>query len=190
MYSDDLFSTPIEQTEVDFKNTGGEVYVCGNPPYKGSQYQAKDQKDDLKFVFEGKTKKWKSIDYVSGWFMKAAVFCYENKSEAAFVATNSICQGRQVGTLWELIFETKTQISFAHTGFKWSNLASHNAGVTVVIVGLSTSPKKNRLLFYKNEKGDTTVKECNNIKRHAQRSLKTYNSGKSSFQKCNNIKRN
>jgi len=163
LYSDDLFSTPIEQTEIDFKNTGGEVYVCGNPPYKGSQYQAKDQKDDLKFVFEGKTKKWKSIDYVSGWFMKAAVFCYENKSEAAFVATNSICQGRQVGTLWELIFETKTQISFAHTGFKWSNLASHNAGVTVVIVGLSTRPKNNRLLFYNNEIGETIVKNCNNI---------------------------
>ena len=163
LYSNDLFSTPLEQTEVDFENTGGEVFVCGNPPYKGSQNQTKDQKEDLSFVFAGKTKKWKSIDYVTGWFMKAADFCNENKSEAAFVATNSICQGRQVGTLWELIFKTKSQISFAHTSFKWSNLASHNAGVSVIIIGLTTRPKKNRLLFYKNEKGETTVKDCNNI---------------------------
>ncbi len=52
-------------------------------------------------------------------------------------ATNSICQGQQVPILWPLIFETGHEIAFAHTSFKWANLASHNAGVTVVIVGIS-----------------------------------------------------
>jgi hypothetical protein len=52
------------------------------------------------------------------------------------VSTNSIWQGEQVPILWPLMFNTGNKIVFAHTSFKWANLASHNAGVTVVIVGL------------------------------------------------------
>ncbi len=86
------------------------------------------KKNDLKAIFEKRTTNWKSLDYVAGWFMKAVDYGSQTNSSAAFVSTNSICQGRQVETLWSLIFAAKHEISFAYTSFKWANLASHNAG--------------------------------------------------------------
>lgn len=144
---DDLFNTPLDQTEIDFANEGGETYICGNPPYIGSTWQSKEQKDDLKAIFDKRTKTWKSLDYVAGWFMKAADYGVESNAAAAFVSTNSICQGQQVPILWPLVFETGHEIFFAHTSFKWANLASHNAGVTVVIVGISRNAGTERRLF-------------------------------------------
>lgn len=135
---DDLFNTPLDQTEMDFVNEGGETYICGNPPYLGSKRQTEEQKSDLAAIFDGQVKNWKSLDYVAGWFMKAADYGTKTKSSAALVSTNSICQGQQVPILWPTIFQTGNQIIFAHTSFKWANLASHNAGVTVVIVGISS----------------------------------------------------
>src|SRR5690606_13483021 len=70
--ADDLFGTPLDQSEIDFENEGGETYLCGNPPYKGSQSQDDEQKSDLEAVFEGTSVSWKGIDYVGGWFMKAS----------------------------------------------------------------------------------------------------------------------
>ena len=160
---DDLFFEAEQKYEVDFKNEGGETYICGNPPYIGSQRQSPMQKADLKTIFEGRTKKWKSLDYVSGWFLKAADFGARTKSATAFVSTNSICQGRQAETLWQPIFEMGHEISFAHTSFKWSNLASHNAGVTVVIVGITKRVDSVRKLFSINMDGDSVVKEVANI---------------------------
>ena len=136
LQADDLFSTPLDQAQIDFENEGGETYICGNPPYKGSQTQTEKQKSDLKAIFDGRTKNWKSLDYVSGWFLKAADYGTRTRAVAAFVATNSICQGRQVDTLWSLILSAGYEIAFAHSSFKWANLASHNAGVTVAIVGI------------------------------------------------------
>ena len=160
---DDLFSTPLDQAEIDFKNEGGETYICGNPPYLGSTWQSKDQKADLKAIFDGKTKSWKSLDYVAGWFMKAAEYGKHTECVAAFVSTNSICQGQQVPILWPLIFESGHEIAFAHTSFKWANLASHNAGVTVVIVGISSTPSASRKLFSVTRDGETEQKEAENI---------------------------
>lgn len=162
-HADDLFMSPLEQAQIDFENEGGETYICGNPPYLGSQWQSTSQKEDLQRIFEGRTKNWKSLDYVSGWFMKAADFGVHTKSVAALVSTNSICQGRQVETLWKLIFETGHEIPFAHTSFKWANLASHNAGVTVVIVGISNEPKATRRLYSIDFDGEVVVKETDNI---------------------------
>nr|WP_072620969.1 DNA methyltransferase [Spirulina major] len=159
----DLWGETYDQTEMDFENMGGETYICGNPPYLGSTWQSKEQKSDLKAIFEGRTKKWKSLDYVSGWFMKAADYGTQTQAAAAFVSTNSICQGQQVPILWPLIFETKHEINFAHTSFKWANLASHNAGVTVVIVGISRNANKVRYLFSVNDKNQTIAKETENI---------------------------
>ncbi|MCY7274277.1 MAG: lactate dehydrogenase [Phormidesmis sp. CAN_BIN44] len=159
----DLFGETREQAEIEFENEGGETYICGNPPYRGSQWQTTDQKSELKGIFEGRTKNWGSLDYVSGWFMKAADYGTHTSSAAAFVSTNSICQGRQVETLWPLIFETKHEIKFAHTSFKWANLASHNAGVTVVIVGIAATAGKVRQLFSTDERGGATIKETLNI---------------------------
>ena len=69
---DDLFRSPLDQAEIDFENEGGETYICGNPPYLGSRWQLDDQKSDLRSIFQQRTTKWKSLDYVAGWFMKAA----------------------------------------------------------------------------------------------------------------------
>ena len=145
--ADDLFGTDLEQPEIDFENEGGETYICGNPPYLGSTWQSKSQKGDLGAIFKDRVKNWKSLDYVAGWFMKAADYGTQTKSAAAFVSTNSICQGQQVPILWPLIFATGHEISFAHTSFKWANLASHNAGVTVVIVGISKQAGSVQNLF-------------------------------------------
>jgi hypothetical protein len=161
--ADDLFETPLDQAEIDFVNEGGETYICGNPPYLGSTWQSDEQKSDLKRIFDGRTKSWKSLDYVAGWFMKAADFGTQTQAAAAFVSTNSICQGQQVPILWPLVFETSHVIHFAHTSFKWANLASHNAGVTVAIVGISKNPVKLRRLYSPNENGGTVLKEAENI---------------------------
>ena len=163
LVADDLFSTPLEQVEIDFENEGGETYICGNPPYLGSTWQSTEQKGDLRLVFDGRTMLWKSLDYVSGWFMKAADYGTQTRSAAAFVSTNSICQGQQVPILWPLIFETGHEIVFAYTSFKWANLASHNAGVTVVIVGISNHAAKVRHLFSAENNSETVAKETENI---------------------------
>src|SRR5690625_1344809 len=160
---DDLFETPLDQAEIDFENEGGETYICGNPPYLGSTWQSKAQKADLQAIFEKRAKNWKSLDYVAGWFMKAADYCIHTQASAAFVATNSICQGQQVAILWPPIFATGCQIEFAHTSFKWTNLASYNAGVTVVIVGISAQPRTPRRLFSLDEHNKTVEKRCEQI---------------------------
>jgi hypothetical protein len=160
---EDLFSTPRDQAQIDFANEGGETYICGNPPYLGSTWQSAEQKADLKAIFDGRTKSWKSLDYVAGWFMKAADYGFYTPTASAFVSTNSICQGQQVPILWPLIFASGHVIHFAHTSFKWANLASHNAGVTVVIVGISNHPGKLRSLYSINEEGDAVVREAENI---------------------------
>lgn len=160
---DDLLSTPLEQTGIDFENEGGETYICGNPPYVGSKKQSTEQKADLEAIFAKRTKNWKSLDYVAGWFMKAADYGTRTKSAAAFVSTNSICQGQQVSILWPLIAKTKHEIIFAHSSFKWTNLASHNAGVTVVIVSISVNAGKDRKIFSISEDGSSVVKLADNI---------------------------
>src|SRR4029077_3490178 len=71
LQAEDLFSTPLDQAQIDFENEGGETYICGNPPYKGSQTQTKEQKSDLAHVFDPYGVSSKQIDYVGGWFMKA-----------------------------------------------------------------------------------------------------------------------
>ena len=161
--SDDLFETTLDQAEIDFANEGGETYICGNPPYLGSVFQSDEQKSDLKAMFDGHTKDWKSLDYVAGWFFKAAMYGTHTKTVAAFVATNSICQGEQVAILWPLIFGTGHEIAFAHRSFKWANLASHNAGVTVVVVGLTIAPPSKRRLFDTESDDSVTVRLAENI---------------------------
>lgn len=161
--SDDLFNSPLEQAQIDFANEGGETYICGNPPYKGSKWQSKEQKEDLKNVFDKLIKNWKSLDYVAGWFWKAAEYSAKNRGASALVSTNSICQGHQVPIIWPAIFKTGNQITFAHTSFKWKNLASHNAGVTVVIVGISNNQTAPKNIYTTTEEGIDLAKEATNI---------------------------
>lgn len=134
---DDLFSTPLEQAEIDFENEGGETYICGNPPYKGGTEQEPQQKSDMLLIFDGKFDTWKSLDYILGFFLKARQYLDHTNASAAFVTTNSVCQGEQVYRFWPHIINKSVHINFAVTSFKWRNLASRNAGVTVCIVGIS-----------------------------------------------------
>ncbi|TAN03257.1 MAG: class I SAM-dependent DNA methyltransferase [Rhodanobacteraceae bacterium] len=161
--ADDLFEKPLDQAEIDFENEGGETYICGNPPYLGSRWQDDEQKAELGAIFDGRVKSWKSLDYVAGWFMKAADYGMHTPAAAAFVSTNSICQGLQIPTLWPTIFATGCQIEFAHTSFKWANLAAHNAGVTVAIVGISPSPRSPRRLFSVDADDKTSERQCDHI---------------------------
>jgi hypothetical protein len=134
--ADDLFGSPLDQAEIDFENEGGETYICGNPPYKGSSWQTKEQKADLESVANHEIKSWKSLDYITGWFLKAANYLRHVDAKFAFVSTKTICEGEQAPVLWPYIFRLSLDIEFAHTPFTWSNLASNKAGVTVVIVGV------------------------------------------------------
>jgi len=163
LVGDDLFNTPLDQAEIDFANEGGETYICGNPPYLGSTWQTEEQKADLEAIFAKRTKNWKSLDYVAGWFMKAADYGSKTKVTAAFVTTNSICQGSQVSILWPLIFAGGHQIAFAYTSFKWANLASHNAGVTVAIVAISNQSGVVRRLFSATGDGATIERQTDFI---------------------------
>jgi hypothetical protein len=156
---DDLFQAPLRQAEIDFENEGGETYICGNPPYKGSKWQTGEQKADLANAWAKHPKLAKTTDFVTGWFARFFDFCDQvPNAVSAFVATNSVCQGQQATEIWPVAFEHGCEIRFAHTSFKWANLASHNAGVTVVIIGLGKKSNLPKKLFQ-----DETLKECSSI---------------------------
>ena len=135
--SDDLFNTPFDQSEIDFENEGGETYICGNPPYIGDKKQNKDQKSDIEAIFSELTNRWKSFDYVCGFFFKSSIYVNSvENSRSALVSTNSVTQGVQVSEFWPLALQF-SKIFFAHDSFRWANLAANNAGVTCVIIGLA-----------------------------------------------------
>jgi len=143
IHGDDLFNTPLDQTEMDFENEGGETYICGNPPFTGAREQSRSQKDDLRqsmVNFSGVN----SLDYVSGWIWKATQYGNHVKSNCAFVATNSICQGQSIYLLWEAVL-AHTEIVFAHKTFRWQNNATNNAAVHCIIVGLSRYPVNKKI---------------------------------------------
>ncbi|MBE2191066.1 MAG: class I SAM-dependent DNA methyltransferase [Alphaproteobacteria bacterium] len=147
LQGDDLFSTPLDQAQIDFENEGGETYICGNPPYIGDKKQDTEQKNDIQKLLSSQTSRWKSFDYICGFFWKAAQYISVVKgSSAAFVSTNSICQGVQASQFWQ-VTQDLCGITFAHTSFKWANLAAHNAGVTCVIIGLGEKNQKIKRIF-------------------------------------------
>jgi hypothetical protein len=159
LHSDDLFQTPLDQPEINFENEGGETYICGNPPYKGSKWQDDEQKADLTAAWEGHSAVAKNSDYVTGWFARAAAYINGSPSTvSAFVATNSICQGQHASEFWPAVFSEGCEIRFAQTSFQWNNLAAHNAGVTVVIVGVGTKSTAPKYLY-----SEDLEKECSVI---------------------------
>jgi len=161
--SDDLFMSPLDQAQIDFANEGGETYICGNPPYAGKGKKTAQEIDDMEAVFGHHRIRHGYIDYVGGWFIKAAEYGLHTNSAFAFVTTNSLCQGHQVPLLWPLLFRTGHVINFAHTSFKWSNLAANNAGVTVAIVGMALSTEGMRKVFSQADDGSMLVKSVSKI---------------------------
>lgn len=149
LVADDLFSTPLEQAEIDFENEDGETYICGNPPYLGGKGQSASQKKELSNVFRSK-QKIGELDYVTGWLLKGAEYVAENNARVAFVATNSVNQGAQVHQLWPRIFELGVEIFFAHKDFRWSNNAANNATVTCSIIGIKSRGNETKSLFGEN----------------------------------------
>lgn len=178
--ADDLFHSPLDQAQIDFENEGGETYICGNPPYLGTKKQNPEHKSDLESIFKDRTKSWKSLDYVSGWFMKAADYGLRTDAISAFVSTNSVCQGQQVPILWPQIFCSDHEIPFAHTSFKWNNLASKNAGVTVAIIGLARKGRVKQRRIFSEIDGETTVANVENINPYLVGSKNIFVSSRSS----------
>lgn len=163
LVGDDLFNTPLEQSEIDFENEGGETYICGNPPYVGYNKRSKSHRDDMNFLFKSEDLNYRKLDYVSGWFYLASKYSNIASADYAFVTTTSISQGTQVAILWPKLLAGGIKISFAYQPFKWKNLASSNAGVTVVIIGLSKNPPSQRQIFITDVVDELSVKKCENI---------------------------
>lgn len=129
------------------KSKGDEIYILGNPPYLGTRNQNKEQKEDIDFVF-GDFKKRRKLDYISIWFYLGGNYIKGIKASFAFVSTNSVCQGEQVPLLWKLVLTGGNKIQFGHSSFKWSNNAKGNAGVTVVIIGISSDKINDKKYLY------------------------------------------
>lgn len=110
-------------------------YILGNPPFVGYAYQSKEQKDDLESVMKGFGK---NIDYVAGWYYKAAQMMQGTQIKAALVSTNSITQGEQVAAIWKPMFEHfGMHFDFAYRTFRWDSEANIKAHVHCVIIGFS-----------------------------------------------------
>lgn len=139
-------------------------YILGNPPFIGKQLQSKEQKEDMKVIFDG-VKGAGVLDYVTVWYLKSAQYIQNTNIKSAFVSTNSISQGEQVGILWKELFDNyKIKIHFAHQTFNWSNEAKSNAAVHVVIVGFANFDTDTKLIYeYEDIKGEALEKKVRNI---------------------------
>lgn len=116
-------------------------YVMGNPPFIGHQWRSKSQQDDMAEVF-GKLRGAGKLDYVCAWFEMASRYVGDSEIKAAFVATNSICQGESVGVLWRRLANLGMSIDFAWKPFVWNSEADDEAHVHVVIVGFSRADSR------------------------------------------------
>ena len=114
-------------------------YIMGNPPFVGARMmeQGGEQKQEILELF-GDIKDVQDLDYVTGWYYKAAELVKDSQIEAAFVSTNSICQGAQVPILWKELFEKfGIRINFAYQTFKWMSESTDMAAVHCVVVGFA-----------------------------------------------------
>ncbi|MCI7236650.1 DNA methyltransferase [Campylobacter sp.] len=138
-------------------------FIIGNPPFIGYSLQTYTQKAELLEVTNN-SKNAGKLDYVTAWFFKACEYMKQNPAtKTAFVATNSICQGESVATLWKPLFESGVSIDFAYTSFKWDNSVDFGTGkkekadkkmaaVYVVIVGFSLNNSSEKYIFTGNSR--------------------------------------
>ena len=132
-------------------------YIMGNPPFVGYSLQSKEQKDDILSIYvDEKGKPYKTsgkIDYVSGWYFKAAQLMQNTAIRTAFVSTNSITQGEQVAGVWKPLYDRfGIHIDFAHRTFRWDSEASLKAHVHCVIVGFSIAENQQKKRLYTSER--------------------------------------
>ena len=126
-------------------------YIMGNPPFVGLSLRTTAQQEDMDMIFKGNDRAGR-LDYVAAWYRKAADYMLNTRIEAAFVSTNSICQGEQVPILWEELFQKGIHINFAYRTFIWQSEASLKAHVHCVIVGFSYQERAIKTI-YENEIG-------------------------------------
>lgn len=139
-------------------------YVLGNPPFIGHSLRTPEQAADMEAVWNSHGR-FGRLDFVTAWYRQAASLMEVNPSiQAAFVSTNSISQGEQVGTLWGDLLSRGVQISFAHRTFQWNNEARGVAAVHCVIIGFARTPAPVKRLFdYDNPKSDAREIVAQNI---------------------------
>ncbi|PKG34170.1 DNA methyltransferase [Psychrobacter sp. Sarcosine-3u-12] len=164
-------SLRLDWNDVCPNNGSDEIYIIGNPPFGGWGNRLDEQTEDMTKVFNG-FDKFKFLDYVASWFWKGSQYIANSNAELALVSTNSIAQGEQVAMLFPHIFELGIDISFAYQSFPWSNNAKHNAGVHVVIIGL-TPKKYDRKLIHKLIDGTWHVEETKLISAYLVAGSKT-----------------
>lgn len=120
------------------------LYVLGNPPFVGKDRRSDEQTADMALACAD-VKNYASLDYVAAWYVKAADFINNTRIRVAFVSTNSITQGEQVGMLWRHLLDRGVRINFAHRTFKWDGEASGSAAVYCVIIDFAlfdVTPKR------------------------------------------------
>ncbi|MCF8255405.1 MAG: class I SAM-dependent DNA methyltransferase [Bacteroidia bacterium] len=139
-------------------------FILGNPPFIGSKIMKQSQRDQIVKQFDNADGSG-VLDYVTGWYIKAAKFIQDTKINVAFVSTNSIVQGEQTSILWgQMLNKYKIKIHFAHRTFKWSNEAKGNAAVYCVIVGFANYDTNNKSIFeYEDIKGEAHEIKAKNI---------------------------
>ena len=153
--------------ETDWENVVSKnelSFIIGNPPFIGSKIMKQNQRDQIVKQFDN-TDGSGVLDYVTGWYIKAAKYIQNTKIKVAFVSTNSIVQGEQTSILWEpMVNKYKIKIHFAHRTFKWSNEAKGNAAVFCVIVGFANYDTPNKSIFeYEDIKGEAHELKVKNI---------------------------
>jgi hypothetical protein len=121
-------------------------YILGNPPFVGSKWMSKEQRLDMQHV-AGRVKNYGLLDFVTAWYLLAARYSGKQRTEIAFVSTNSISQGEQVGVLWTELFKLGMQINFAYRTFSWQSEARGKAHVHVIIIGFAASTKPVKRIF-------------------------------------------
>lgn len=139
-------------------------YIIGNPPFVGARLMSKEQSAQIERVFDH-IRGAGNLDYVTAWYAKAAQYIQGTRIKVAFVSTNSIVQGEQVGILWRVLLEKyNVHIHFAHRTFKWSNEAKGNAGVYCVIIGFANFDTDNKTIFeYEDITGEPHILRAKNI---------------------------
>jgi len=139
-------------------------FILGNPPFIGKKEQKPEQKADMERLFANVNGSG-VLDFVTAWYLKAAQYIQDTNIKVAFVSTNSISQGEQVGILWNLLFnQFNIKIHFAHRTFKWSNEAKGNAAVYCVIVGFANYDSSDKTIYeYEDVKGKAHELKVKNI---------------------------
>jgi hypothetical protein len=153
--------------ETDWENVVSKnelSYILGNPPFIGSKIMKQNQRDQIIREFE-KADGSGVLDYVTGWYIKAAKYIQNTKIKVAFVSTNSIVQGEQTSILWgQMLNNYNIKIHFAHRTFKWNNEAKGNAAVYCVIVGFANFDCAIKSIFeYEDIKGEAHELKAKNI---------------------------